>query len=130
MDLDERRAWFAERRAAGNPVLVAEDSGQVVGFGSYLQFRAWSGYRKAVEHSVYVAGEARGRGIGLKLVEALTERAREAGKHVVVGGVEGSNIPSLKLHRRAGFIEVGRMPGIGEKFGRRLDLVFLQKQLA
>lgn len=130
VDLDERRAWFSERRAGGNPVLVAEDGGRVVGFGSYLQFRAWSGYRNAVEHSVYVSGEARGRGIGLALVEALSARAKAAGKHVIVGGVEGSNTPSLKLHRRAGFIEVGRMPGIGEKFGRRLDLVFLQKQLA
>jgi L-amino acid N-acyltransferase YncA len=129
VDLDSRRAWFAERLAAGNPVLVAIDGGDVVGFGSYLQFRAWDGYRNAVEHSVYVRPDRRGSGVGSALVDALIAQARAAGKHVIIGGIEGRNSASLRLHRRAGFIEVGRMPGIGEKFGRRLDLVFVQKQL-
>jgi len=129
VDVANRRAWLAERREAGNPVLVAVDGGEVVGFGSYLQFRAWSGYRNAVEHSIYVRSDRRGSGVGSALVEALIARARADGKQVVIGGIEGKNLASLRLHRRAGFIEVGRMPGIGEKFGRRLDLVFVQKQI-
>lgn len=129
VDLDNRRAWLEERRQAGNPVLVALDEGDVVGFGTYLQFRAWDGFRNAVEHSVYVRSDRRGTGVGSALVEALIARARADGKHVVIGGIEGKNLASLRLHRRAGFIEVGRMPGIGEKFGRRLDLVFVQKQI-
>jgi phosphinothricin acetyltransferase len=129
VDLDNRRAWLEERRQAGNPVLVALEAGDVVGFGTYLQFRAWDGFRNAVEHSVYVRSDRRGTGVGSALVEALIARARADGKHVVIGGIEGKNLASLRLHRRAGFIEVGRMPGIGEKFGRRLDLVFVQKQI-
>lgn len=129
VDVANRRAWLAERREAGNPVLVAVDGGEVVGFGSYLQFRAWSGYRNAVEHSIYVRSDRRGSGVGSALVEALIAHARADGKQVVIGGIEGKNLASLRLHRRAGFIEVGRMPGIGEKFGRRLDLVFVQKQI-
>ena len=129
VDVANRRAWLAERREAGNPVLVAVDGGEVVGFGSYLQFRAWSGYRNAVEHSIYVRSDRRGSGVGSALVEALIARAKADGRHVVIGGIEGKNLASLRLHRRAGFIEVGRMPGIGEKFGRRLDLVFVQKQI-
>lgn len=127
--LENRRDWWLERLAAGNPVLVAEEAGEIAGFGSYLQFRAWGGYRNAVEHSVYVHAGRRRSGVGSALVAALIERARAAGKHVIIGGIEGQNHASLRLHRRAGFIEVGRMPGIGEKFGRRLDLVFVQKQI-
>jgi L-amino acid N-acyltransferase YncA len=129
VDLDNRRVWLRERLAAGNPVLVAIDGGEVVGFGSYLQFRAWDGYRNAVEHSVYVQPDRRGSGVGSALVDALISHAKSAGKHVIIGGIEGQNRASLRLHRRAGFIEVGRMPGIGEKFGRSLDLVFVQKRL-
>ncbi|WP_439572248.1 GNAT family N-acetyltransferase [Phreatobacter sp.] len=128
--LENRRDWWLDRLASGNPVLVAEEAGGVAGFGSYLQFRAWDGYRNAVEHSVYVRADRRRSGVGSALVEALIARARTAGKQVIIGGIEGQNHASLKLHRRAGFIEVGRMPGIGEKFGRKLDLVFVQKQIA
>jgi L-amino acid N-acyltransferase YncA len=130
VDLASRQAWLRDRLAAGSPVLVAEDGGAVVGFGSYLQFRAWSGYRNAVEHSVYVRDDRRGSGVGSALLAGLLARAKAAGKHVMIGGIEGRNTASLRLHRRAGFIEVGRMPGIGEKFGRKLDLVFVQKQIA
>jgi L-amino acid N-acyltransferase YncA len=129
VDLANREIWWRERIAAGNPVLVATNGGEVVGFGSYLQFRAWDGYRHAVEHSVYVRSDRRGSGVGSALVDALAMRAKDNGKHVIIGGIDGKNRASLRLHRRAGFIEVGRMPGVGEKFGRRLDLVFVQKQL-
>lgn len=129
VDLESRRSWWQERLAAGNPVLVGVDGSEVVGFGSYLQFRSWDGYRNAVEHSVYVRPDRRGSGVGSALVDALIAHAKAAGKHVIIGGIEGKNSASLRLHRRAGFIEVARMPGIGEKFGRRLDLVFVQKQL-
>lgn len=128
--LENRRDWWQERLSAGNPVLVAEENGEVAGFGSYLQFRAWDGYRHAVEHSVYVRADRRRSGVGSVLVDALIAHAKAAGKQVIIGGIEGQNHASLRLHRRAGFIEVGRMPGIGEKFGRKLDLVFVQKQIA
>lgn len=129
VDLDNRLAWWRERVTAGYPVLVAEENGAVVGFGSYVQFRAWDGYRDAVEHSVYVSPDRRGGGVGVALVEALIARARAQGKFVIIGGIEGSNAASLRLHRRAGFVEVGRMYEVGTKFGRRLDLVFMQKRL-
>ena len=128
-DLATREAWWRQRIADGNPVLVAIEDGEVTGFGSYIQFRAWDGYRNAVEHSVYVRADRRGSGIGAALVDALIARAKAAGKHVIIGGIDGTNKASLKLHRRAGFIEVGRMPEVGVKFGRRLDLVLVQKQL-
>ncbi len=130
VDLESRRVWWRERVAAGHPVLVAVDDGKVVGFGSYVQFRAWDGYRDAVEHSIYVSPDRRGGGVGVAIVDGLIARAKAQGKHMIIGGIEGSNRASLKLHRRAGFTEVGRMYEVGTKFGRRLDLVFMQKRLS
>ncbi|MFN6955860.1 MAG: GNAT family N-acetyltransferase, partial [Acetobacteraceae bacterium] len=48
---EDRRAWFAQRRAAGYPVLVAEEDGEVLGLASFGEFRAWPGFRHTVEHS-------------------------------------------------------------------------------
>jgi L-amino acid N-acyltransferase len=127
-DLDSRRTWFAQRRQAGFPVLVADD-GKVIGYGSFGEFRPFEGYRYTVEHSVYVLDEAQGRGVGRMLLHGLIVEARQMGKRVMVGAIDGSNYASLALHETMGFEETGRMPGVGEKFGRRLDLVLVQLTL-
>jgi phosphinothricin acetyltransferase len=129
-DLDNRRAWYEARRKVGYPVLVAEVDGIVAGYGSFGDFRAFEGYRFSVEHSVYVAETMRRQGIASRLLEALVEEARRLGKHVMIAGVAADNDASIRLHLRHGFVETGRMPEVGIKFGRWLDLVFLQKALA
>ena len=127
-DLDDRRAWFAERRQQGFPVLVADDDA-ILGYGSFGEFRPFEGFRLTVEHSVYVLDEAQGRGIGKALLAALIEEARAHGKRVMVGAIDATNATSLALHETMGFSETGRMPGVGEKFGKRLDLVLVQRNL-
>jgi len=129
VDLAERRAWYDARRARSYPVLVAETDGTTVGYGSFGDFRPFEGYRFTVEHSVYVAEQARGKGIGAALLQTLIEEARKLGKHVMVGGIAADNTASLALHTRLGFRETARMPEVGRKFGRYLDLVFMQKTL-
>ncbi len=126
----ERREWLAARQADGFPVLVAEADGHVIGFGSYGTFRVYEGFRQTVEHSVYVASAARGKGVGRALLGALIDSARSQGKKVIVGAVDSENQASLSLHRALGFLETGRMPRIGEKWGRRRTMVLLQKELA
>ncbi|MEZ7757115.1 MULTISPECIES: GNAT family N-acetyltransferase [Microbacterium] len=126
VDRADREAWLADRTARGCPVIVAADESGVVGYASYAQWRPHSGYRLTVEHSVYVRGDQRGRGIGTLLMIELIARARAAGMHVMIGGVESGNTASLALHERLGFREVGRMPQVGAKFGRWLDLSMLQ----
>ena len=128
-DLGNRRAWFEARRALSYPVLVGELGGSVAAYASFGDFRPFEGYRHTVEHSVYVAETARGRGLATRLVEGLIERARALDKHVIVGGIASDNIASLALHKRLGFVETAHMPEIGRKFGRWLDLVFVQKIL-
>jgi L-amino acid N-acyltransferase len=126
--LDSRRVWFAERRKGGFPVLVADADG-VSGYGTFGQFRPFEGYRHTVEHSVYVLDEAQGKGLGRMLLAALIEEARRMGKRVMIGAIDASNYASLALHETMGFEEAGRLPGVGEKFGQRLDLVLVQLTL-
>lgn len=130
VDRASRAAWLAARTAAGYPVLVAVDAGDaVLGYASFGDWRAFDGYRHTVEHSVYVRHDARGRGTGHALLAALTERARALGKHVMVAAIDADNHASLALHRRLGFSETGRMAQVGCKFGRWLDLVWMQLRL-
>ena len=126
-DLDNRRKWFSEREASGYPVLLAEEDGSIVGFGSFGDFRTYNGYRFTVEHSVYTAEAVRRRGVASALIAALIERAQALGKHVMIGGIASDNHASLALHAKLGFTETARMPEVGFKFGRWLDLVFMQK---
>ena len=123
----QMREWLAMKQQDDLPVIVARQGGQVVGYASYGPFRPWSGYLHTVEHSVYVDGRARRAGVGRALLEALVIRARAAGYHAMVGGIAAENEASIALHEKLGFIEVGRMPEVGLKFGKWLTLVFMQK---
>lgn len=127
VDVPNRAAWLKAREEAGYPVLVAiSDEGDVVGYASFGDWRAFDGYRHTVEHSVYVRKERRGAGIGRQLMVALIAEAERLGKHVMVAGIESENTPSIRLHAQLGFIETGRMREVGTKFGRWLDLTFMQ----
>ncbi len=137
--LEVRLAWFAQQRADGNPVLVAVDDAarrcdaeRVVGFAAYGSFRGagrWPGYRYTVEHTIHLDRSCWGAGVGRRLLEALIERARTAGLHVMVGAIDAANTGSIEFHRRLGFVEVARMPEVGCKFDRWLDLVLMQRLL-
>jgi L-amino acid N-acyltransferase YncA len=127
--LDDRRAWFAGRRAANYPILVASDDSSVLGFASFGDFRAWPGYRHTVEHSIHVRDGERRRGIGSALLPVLIERATRLDKHVLLAGIDGENAASIAFHKRFGFNDAGRLREVGRKFGRWIDLVFLQRSL-
>ena len=128
----ERAEWLAHQRAAGNPVLVAVDADAIVGWASYGDFRdtqRWPGYRVTVEHSVHVAETHWKRGVGRALLASLTEAARVAGKRVMVAAIDSANTGSIAFHERLGFRHVGYLPGVGEKWRRRLDLVLMQRDV-
>ena len=127
--LDQRALWFERQQREGWPVLVAGEVGEVLGFACYEPFRGegkWPGYRSTAELSIHVRQDAWGQGIGRALIEVLVERARTQGIHVLIAAIDSRNEASLRFHERLGFIEVARMPEIGQKFGRWLDLVFVQ----
>lgn len=129
VDTDNRIAWFEARTLAGYPVLVSEENGVVTGYASFGDWRAFDGFRHTVEHSVYVHPDHQGKGVGRVLMKALIIEARTIGKHVMVAGIEAQNHASIHLHETLGFVTTGQMPQVGTKFGRWLDLTFMQLQL-
>ena len=128
--LEERREWMLARRERQFPVIVAADARGVLGFASYGDWRgSWNGYRFTVEHSVHVRADARGAGVGRALLEALLPRALAQGKHVMIGSIDAANDASIRFHARLGFEPVAHFREVGHKFGRWLDLVFMQRKL-
>ena len=126
VSLEDRLAWFNARRQQHYPVLVAVDDGTISGFASFGDFRAWPCYRHSVEHSVHVRADRRGQGIGRALVVELLARAASMRKHVMIAGIDADNAVSIGMHRSLGFTHVGHFHEVGFKFGRWLDLVFMQ----
>ncbi|MEJ7583339.1 MAG: N-acetyltransferase family protein [Acidimicrobiales bacterium] len=130
--IEETERWLTSQQQAGHPVLVATVDDQVVGYATYGPFRDWDrwpGYRLTVEHTIHVGERAWGTGVGRALMEALVVRAVGAGRHVMIAGIDAENMASIRFHERIGFVEVGRLPQTGTKFGRWLDLVFMQRIL-
>lgn len=113
----------------GWPWLVAEGAdGTILGYAYLNQFRDRAAYRHSAETSVYVADAMHGRGLGRRLMQALLEAGAQAGfrQFVAVIGDSG-NAGSIALHSRLGFRHVGTLTNVGEKFGRLLDVVYMQK---
>lgn len=129
VDHANRMTWLEDHQQSGFPVLVAVEDHDVLGYATFGQWRNWEGYRHTVEHSVYVREDQRGRGLGRRLMMELIHEAREAGAHVMVAAVESENTGSVALHQKLGFEQVGHLKQVGTKFGRWLDLTFLQLML-
>lgn len=125
---EDRAAWL-EAADGTHPVIVAEESGSVVGFASVTPYRERPAWRFTGEVGAYVAPGATGCGIGPALLEDLVKRARTAGLHVLVSQVVAGNEASLKMGERAGFERVGVMREVGRKFDHWLDVVILQMVL-
>ena len=124
--MEARKAWYADKVASGYPVYVAEEEDRILGFSSYGPFRAWPAYKYTIENSVYVTGEQRGKGIGKMLIRPLIESAHDRGYHAIIAGIDASNDASIRLHASFGFLEVAHFRQVGYKFGRWLDLKFME----
>lgn len=111
------------------PVFVALDGTRAVGFATYGQFRGGDGYRLTMEHAIYLTGDARGRGLGRGLLQAVETAARDQGAHSLIAGISGENEGGIAFHAAMGFAPAGRIAEAGHKFGRFLDLVLMQKRL-
>lgn len=122
--------WFRAKAARQFPVLGAvADDGALMGFATYGTFRAWPAYKYTVEHSVYVDESHRRKGVARALMTRLIEVAEEQSYHVMVGGIDATNAPSIALHVELGFTFAGTIHHAGFKFGRWLDLAFYELRL-
>jgi L-amino acid N-acyltransferase YncA len=120
-----RAAWFAGRGPA-HPVIVAEEAGEVLGWGSLSPFHRREAFAGTAENSVYVHHGQHRRGIGSQLLADLLVRGREQGLHTIVAAISAEQAGSIALHLRHGFRETGRLCEAGRKFGKWLDVVYLQ----
>ncbi|HSJ78681.1 MAG TPA: GNAT family N-acetyltransferase [Erythrobacter sp.] len=125
-------AW-AEKIAAvterGWPFLVAKRDGVVLGYSYATQFRDRAAYARTCENSIYVAADARGGGVGSALLAALVAAAQTVGFEQMIAVIGGGEPASVALHGKCGFVHAGRMRNVGFKFGRRLDTVYMQRDL-
>ncbi|WP_243360501.1 GNAT family N-acetyltransferase [Fundidesulfovibrio terrae] len=127
--LEDRTAWLCNKIDDGYPVFVYDDGVEVFGFSTYGPFRAWPAYKYTIEHSVYVAPQARGKGVGISLMRALIADAVGRGYATMVAGIDSENTISIRMHEKLGFKFSGTITKAGYKFGRWLDLAFYQLDL-
>ncbi|RZJ35417.1 MAG: N-acetyltransferase family protein [Flavobacterium sp.] len=125
-----QQQWFDTKMAAGDPVIVAEFNSEVVGFGTFSQFRPKKGYSHTVEHSVYVSSEFSGKGAGKLIVRRLIEIAKTRDHHIMIGVIDAANSGSIEFHKKNGFTECGIIREAGYKFGRWLDVLIMQLKLS
>ena len=128
MTLEERLTYLSEHDEA-HPVVIAEEDGVPVGWSALSAHRNRCVYPKTVEDSVYVRHDRRGRGVGRAMLAHLLERAPALGHHTVLALIEPNQEASLALHAKMGFVEAGRLREVGFKFGRWLDLIYMQRML-
>jgi phosphinothricin acetyltransferase len=122
-------AKIAHVAGRGWPFLVAEASGEVVGYCYAAQFRERAAYARTCEDSIYVGHGREGAGIGTHLLTALIAAARASGFEQMIAVIGGAGPVSAALHAKCGFVEVGRLRNVGHKFGRVLDTLYMQRDL-
>jgi L-amino acid N-acyltransferase YncA len=127
--MEDRRQWF-HHHSDQHPVIVAMEGEQVVGWGSLSPYHERSAYRFTVENSVYVHHQYFRRGIGSVLLQELIVHSRKLGHRVIIAGIDGEQAASVALHAKFHFERAGHLKGVGFKFGRWLDVIYMQLNLA
>lgn len=130
-DAAEMAARLARVLDKGWPWLVWDAGSDLLGYAYASQFRDRAAYRATCENSIYVAADAARQGVGKALLLALCDAARTAGfrEMIAVIGDGSGNHASVGLHRACGFAEAGKLTNVGQKFGRWLDVVYMQRSL-
>jgi phosphinothricin acetyltransferase len=114
----------------GYPYIVTELGGAVAGYAYAGPYRPRPAYRYSVEDSIYVDPSAQRGGVGRALLVRLIEEAERRGFRQMIAVIgDSAQVPSIELHRAAGFRMIGNIENVGFKFGRWLDSVLMQRAL-
>ena len=127
-DVVRDRGWLTDRGEL-YPVVVALAGGEVVGWASLSQWSPRGAYRRTAEVSEYVEPGHRGKGVGKGMLRELVERARDRDIAVLLARVSQPNPASVAMHETLGFATFGTQRRCGEKFGRILDVVLMDRHL-
>ncbi len=126
---EEMARRMAKVAAAGLPWLVLEGESGVLGYAYATPWKERSGYRFAVESTVYLASAAAGKGHGSRLYGELLARLRTLPLRTVIGGIALPNDASVGLHEKLGFHKVAHFERVGWKCGRWVDVGYWQLSL-
>jgi phosphinothricin acetyltransferase len=119
-------AWDGSHRADSR--LVARSGGRFVGWAALSKVSERCAYGGVAEVSVYVAADARGRGVGRRLLEELVRSSEEAGVWTLQAGIFPENVASIALHERCGFRLVGVRERLGKLRGAWRDVALLERR--
>jgi len=129
-DRDEMLRRHRTLASAGFPYLVAERTGVLAGYAYAGPYRMRPAYRWTLEDSVYVAEAAQRSGVGRALLGRLIADSEALGFRQMIAVIgDSAQMPSIALHRAAGFRMVGTLEAVGFKFERWLDTVLMQRPL-
>ena len=128
--LEEIRRRFEDVTTQGFPYLVAEEKGEILGYGYCSLYRTRSAYRYTLEDSIYVKQGMQGKGVGKALLKELIARSEALGYRQIIAVIgDSANAGSIKLHASLGFVRAGVLRSTGFKFGRWVDSVYMQLPL-
>jgi L-amino acid N-acyltransferase YncA len=125
--VDAMRQKIASIVASGWPFIAATRSGTLIGYAYAAQFRDRKAYAATCENSIYIAQDCRGQGIGKQLLVALIEASERCGFRQMIAVI--SEPASISFHAGFGFRQIGQMQSVGRKFGRWLDVYFMQREI-
>ena len=129
-DVAEIAARMDRLRAAGMPWLVARDGeGRLLGYAYAGPFHVRAAYRHTAENTIYIRRDKLGQGLGTALLAALLAACEACGVRQVIALIAGTEPASVALHAKAGFVEVGRLKGVGRKHGKWIDVLYMQRAL-
>ncbi|MBS4537128.1 N-acetyltransferase [Clostridium sp. D2Q-11] len=130
MDIDVRdekgaMIWYEDHNER-YPILVAEVSGEVIGWISLSSWSNKKGYDPTIEISIYIENSFRSKGIGNKLFHEGIEIAKKLKYHSIIARIAGANQKSIYLHEKYGFNHIGTMKEAGFKFSKYIDIYIYQ----
>ena len=124
--VEEQKKWFKEH-GSKNPIIVAENDKEIVGFASLSRYSTRCAYSDTAEISLYVKEEHQGKGVGKQLMKEIVKKGEKADLHAIVARITEENKVSIHLHESVGFEHVGVLKEVGYKFGKRLDVYLMEK---
>ena len=124
--LEEQENWF-KNHGKKNPILVAENEENILGWASLSKWSDRCAYSDTAEISLYVREKHQGKGIGKRLMEAIIQEGETSGLHAIIARITKGNKTSVNLHKSVGFEHIGILKEVGLKFGKRLDVYLMQK---
>jgi phosphinothricin acetyltransferase len=124
--LDEQKIWFDDH-GSKNPIIVAEEERNIVGWAALSKWSDRCAYSDTAEISVYVKDDFQKMGIGKRLMQEIVKEGEKSGLHLIIARITDANEVSVRLHESVGFTHIGVMKECGFKFGKRLDVILMQK---